>query len=387
MKNGFFMWARAVAGALLLTMLLGSLAAAQDAAVHVVEPGETLSEIAKANGTTTAALMQINQISSADLVLAGRILYLPAADAEGATDADSGTDSVADAHAETASPLNVPAPRRFVDADGAFRYFVEPGDSLASIAAEFRVGVSVLVDLNRLSPARRLTPGESLFVPYSPFGGGQERIHVVEPGDSLAALAQAYATTTEAIIARNGIGDPGMITAGTQLWMPPPAPVERMAVFPVDEEGVQRPLVAPTSTEKWIDVDLSEQKVVAYQGNQPVKTFTVSTGRDYSPTVKGTFRIWIKTAEQDMWGGDRAAGDYYYLPGVKWVQYFYQDYSFHTAYWHNDFGTPASRGCVNMREQDAKWLFEWAGPAWDDAGDGWQRPTDKEPGTLVVVHD
>ena len=83
-----------------------------------------------------------------------------------------------------------------------------------------------------------------------------------------------------------------------------------------------------------------------------------------------------------MSGGE---GSYYYnLPNVKWVQYFYQDYSFHGTYWHNDFGEPKSHGCLNMTNTDAKWLFDWAGPDWDGKS-GWFHSTKDNPGTLVII--
>ena len=136
---------------------------------------------------------------------------------------------------------------------------------------------------------------------------------------------------------------------------------------------------------KWIEVDLGAQKVYAYEGRRLVRSFVVSTGLPGTPTVTGEFRIWVRTPLQDMSGGSRAAGDYYYLEDVPWVQYFYQDYSFHGTYWHNNFGRPMSRGCVNMTIEDAKWLFDWAFPEWDGSG-GWFRPTE-ENATLVLVHE
>ena len=113
-------------------------------------------------------------------------------------------------------------------------------------------------------------------------------------------------------------------------------------------------------------------------------SFIVSTGLPATPTVTGTFRIWAKTTIQDMYGGSRAAGDYYYLKDVQWVQYFYEDYSFHGTYWHNNFGRPMSRGCVNMTIEDAKWLFDWASP--EQPNNGWLLSSPDNPGTLVLVH-
>lgn len=136
---------------------------------------------------------------------------------------------------------------------------------------------------------------------------------------------------------------------------------------------------------KWIEVDLSEQKTIAYEGLTPVREFLVSTGLPGTPTVTGVFRMWTRTPVQDMYGGSRAAGSYYYLRDVRWVQYFYEDYSFHGTYWHNNFGHPMSHGCVNMTNEDAEWLFKWAMPEWDGE-QGWLPATDQN-NTLVVVHE
>ncbi|GAB4518784.1 MAG: hypothetical protein Kow0047_30240 [Anaerolineae bacterium] len=154
-------------------------------------------------------------------------------------------------------------------------------------------------------------------------------------------------------------------------------------------QGFRPSIQPPTAEEKWIEVDLSEQKVIAWQGRVPVRVFIVSTGVSSSPTVTGTFRIRIKTPVQDMEGGSRAAGDYYYLKDVPWVQYFYKDYSFHGTYWHNNFGRPMSHGCVNMTIEDAKWLFYWTSPSIDPSiqHEYWVRSTRDEPGTLVIVHE
>lgn len=157
----------------------------------------------------------------------------------------------------------------------------------------------------------------------------------------------------------------------------------RLAVVGVESS----PAVAAARAdgEKWIEVDLSEQKVYIYEGTEQVNEFVVSTGLPGTPTVTGEFRMWIRTPMQDMSGGNRASGNYYYLKDVQWVQYFYQSYGFHGTYWHNNFGNPMSRGCVNMTNDDAEWLFNWAFPQWD--GDaGWFKPT-SENATLVVVHD
>lgn len=165
----------------------------------------------------------------------------------------------------------------------------------------------------------------------------------------------------------------------------PPLPALSPRVAPDLRIGSHGHEETPT-TEKWIDVDLSEQRVVAYEGSAPRRAFTVSTGLPNTPTRVGEFRVWIKTRIQDMDGGSKEAGDYYYLPDVEWVQYFDGEIGFHGTYWHDNFGQPMSRGCVNMTSEDARWLFEWTGPDYDIEGPAWQAPGEENPGTLVVVH-
>ena len=142
------------------------------------------------------------------------------------------------------------------------------------------------------------------------------------------------------------------------------------------------PVTMPKNEARWIRVDLSEQVVVAYENNKPIRAFVISSGLSRTPTVTGEFRIKTKVKAQTMTGG---SGAYYYnLPNVKWVQYFYQEYAFHGTYWHNDFGRPKSHGCINMTNADAKWLFDWAGPTWDGKT-VWFNSNADNPGTLVLV--
>ena len=136
--------------------------------------------------------------------------------------------------------------------------------------------------------------------------------------------------------------------------------------------------------EKWIEVSLSDQKLYAWDGNQLVNEFPISSGIETNPTVTGVFRMWARTPAQTMSGGNLASGTYYNLPNVQWVQYFYGEYAFHGTYWHNNFGTPMSHGCVNLTIEDAEWLFYWTFPEWDGT-EGWIRTIENDA-TLVWVH-
>jgi lipoprotein-anchoring transpeptidase ErfK/SrfK len=106
--------------------------------------------------------------------------------------------------------------------------------------------------------------------------------------------------------------------------------------------------------ERWIDIDLSEQRLYAYEGDTIVRTFLVSTGLPNTPTPVGRFAVWIKLRYDDM------SGPGYYLPNVPYTMYFYKDYGIHGTYWHSNFGTPMSHGCVNMITEEAGWLFNWS---------------------------
>jgi lipoprotein-anchoring transpeptidase ErfK/SrfK len=105
---------------------------------------------------------------------------------------------------------------------------------------------------------------------------------------------------------------------------------------------------------RWIDIDLTKQEVTAYLGATSVRRFIVSTGTRAHPTVVGQFRVYAKYRAAPM------SGPGYYLPGVPFILYFYKGYSLHGTYWHDNFGTPMSHGCVNMRTPEAEWLYNFA---------------------------
>lgn len=106
--------------------------------------------------------------------------------------------------------------------------------------------------------------------------------------------------------------------------------------------------------ERWVDVDLTSQWTYAYEGDQLIRSFIVSTGTWQYPTVTGQYRIYVKYDSAPM------SGPGYYLPGVPYIMYFYKGYGLHGTYWHNNFGTPMSHGCVNLTIDDAEWLYHWA---------------------------
>jgi lipoprotein-anchoring transpeptidase ErfK/SrfK len=149
------------------------------------------------------------------------------------------------------------------------------------------------------------------------------------------------------------------IESGVPEVEPPPSP---LISSPTPVPSPTLPSVMGTG--HWIDVDLSEQVLTAYEDWTPVRVITVSTGLPGTPTPVGQFRIWVKFRADDM------EGPGYYLPDVPYAMYFHLGYGLHGTYWHNNFGQPMSHGCVNLPTTDAEWLFNWS-----------------EVGTLVNVHE
>jgi hypothetical protein len=144
--------------------------------------------------------------------------------------------------------------------------------------------------------------------------------------------------------------------------------------------------------EKWVDVNLSTQSLVAFEGDKPVYATIISSGRhDDNDAAKdhrtrmGSFRIREKHISATM-DDDSASDGPYSIEDVPWIMYFNGSYALHGAFWHSAFGHERSHGCVNMTPHDAKELFGWAGPTLPA---GWHgvRATADNPGTRVIVHD
>jgi lipoprotein-anchoring transpeptidase ErfK/SrfK len=119
--------------------------------------------------------------------------------------------------------------------------------------------------------------------------------------------------------------------------------------------------------EKWIDVSVLHQSLVAFEGEKAVYATLVSTGRDglgdpesTKATIRGVYRIGVKHVTVTMDSDE--VGEEFSLRDVPYVQYFETGYALHGAYWHDHFGEPRSHGCINLSEIDAQWMFGWTGP-------------------------
>jgi hypothetical protein len=144
--------------------------------------------------------------------------------------------------------------------------------------------------------------------------------------------------------------------------------------------------------ERWIDVNLGRQSLVAFEGDKPVFATIISSGRhnDENPakdhrTRPGDFRVREKHISATM-DNDTATDGPYSIEDVPWIMYFDGSTALHGAFWHSRFGHERSHGCVNMTPHDAHEMFGWVGPKLPD---GWHgvKATDTNLGTRVVLHD
>lgn len=312
--------------AIVLTALfLPSVAEAQGL-THVVQRGENLSRIAGRYGTTVQAIMNANGLRNPNFIYVGQRLTIPGGSSGGSS--------------------------------GGV-HIVQRGQTLYSIARRYGTTVSALAAANSLRNPNFVYVGQRLTIPG---GGGGSRgggsapstvaVHVVQRGETLYSIARRYGTTAAALVSANGLANPNLIYVGQRL---------RIARSGTTSSGGGD--ASSATGAKWIDVDLSGQRVRAYRGNTVVRSMLVSTGTARYPTPTGRFRIYAKYPSVTM------SGPGYHLPGVPHSMFFYRGYALHGTYWHNNFGTPMSHGCINLTRSDAAWLYSWA-----------------SVGTSVVIH-
>ncbi|MFE1745279.1 L,D-transpeptidase [Coleofasciculus sp. H7-2] len=113
---------------------------------------------------------------------------------------------------------------------------------------------------------------------------------------------------------------------------------------------------ARRSQRRWIEVNLSKQRLIAWEGGRRVYSVPISSGKRSTPTRVGTFTI------QSKHRSTRMRGRGYNVANVPYTMYYSGGYAIHGAYWHNRFGTPVSHGCVNMPVGQARKLYSFASP-------------------------
>jgi lipoprotein-anchoring transpeptidase ErfK/SrfK len=166
-------------------------------------------------------------------------------------------------------------------------------------------------------------------------------------------------------------------------WMRQRDLVQAMPSPPPEEIG------GAATQERWIDIELARQTLVAYEGTRPVYATRVSTGRGAkgsdSATPPGVHRIWVKLLSTNMGNlQNEDAEEHYSIEDVPYVQFFDKAVALHGTFWHRSFGRVHSHGCVNLAPADAEWLFGFTSP---HLPDGWSAalPVSVEKGTAVRV--
>ena len=246
-------------------------------------------------------------------------------------------------------------------------HVVQPGENLYRIALRHGTTYRELAAANGITNPDRIYVGQRLVIPgaqaaapAAPEPAPTNRVHVVQRGENLYRIALRYGTNYHTLAAANGIRSPALISVGQVLRIAD----DGSDTAPAPPAPVAGPEPSAGAGERWIDIDLSDQTLTAFEGETAVRATLISTGIPRYPTPTGRFSIRIKYVVDDM------AGPGYYLADVPYAMYFYRGYAIHGTYWHSNFGTPMSHGCINLRTPEAEWLFGWA-----------------SLGTPVVVHN
>ena len=301
-----------------VSLALAAPAFAEGPVVHVVRSGENLFRIALRYGMTTTRLAQANGLSNAGHIYVGQRLTIPTS---GSTTSSSGV------------------------------HVVKRGENLYRIGLRYGITTRALAAANGIVNTSHIYVGQRLVIPgrstpssppSPPPAPG--RTYTVRRGDTLSAIAVRHGVSVWALAQANSIRNTSFIYVGQVLRIP--------------SGGSPQPTPPPAppggGSGRWIDVDLSAQRITAYAGNTRVRSTLVSTGRRWTPTPTGRFRIYVKYRSASM------SGPGYYLPSVPYIMYFYRGYGLHGTYWHSNFGHPMSHGCINLPTSEAQWFFSWA---------------------------
>ena len=269
------------------------------ATTHTVQAGETLFRIAKRYGVSLDALIRANGIADVTRIHSGLVLRLNDLANSAPQAASQPAPSSQPAPAQAAAQPPAPAPVHHGDRE---RYIVRRGDFLTQLGIDLNTSWIALARLNQIADPNRLNVGSTLLIPK------REDVELYDP---------KYAA-----------------------WKY----FDMIAHQPGPRVGVGREIV----------IVLGTQSAYAYENGVLQKAARVSAGKRATPTIKGDHKIWLKRRSQTM------SGPGYSLDNVEWVMYFYKDYAIHGAWWHMNFGTPMSRGCVNLTNEDAQWFFNFA---------------------------
>ncbi len=184
---------------------------------------------------------------------------------------------------------------------------------------------------------------------------GHRRVAVADRGGQVAdaQLATGELLATRYRLDTSPAPQDDLPLYSEELFVPPPEP------DPVPSTPDRPALQVDPNAEKWLQVSIGQQYMIAWQGNVPVLESYISTGRTGFDTPTGTYFVNTKLDSQTMEGV--LGGEYYNVPDVPYVMYFTdRGHAIHGTYWHANFGAPMSHGCVNLPLDVAEWMYGWA---------------------------
>jgi LysM repeat protein len=316
----------AAAVLLVAVLMLPDCALAQEKTVHVVQQGENLFRLSLRYGTTVEAIRAANDLADDDSIFVGQRLVIPVSGEAPATTGSAATTGGA--------------------------YVVQRGDTLIGIALRYGLSVWELMEANGLAGPHLIYTGQRLVIPGA--GGSVPEpvlatsdTYVVQAGDTLTQIARRYHTTAFGLAQRNGLVDPSSIHVGQVLTVPRP--------------GSEQP--DASAGEKLILIDLEEQHLYAFSGEELVYSFVCSSGRAPYYTRSGEFQvqskipnaygatwdIWMPHWLGIYWAGSTENG-IHALPIMSNGQ----------TLWDGYLGSPVSYGCIVLATADAEKLYEWA---------------------------
>ena len=244
--------------ALVVAVLVATPAFAQEK-VHVVARGENLSTIARGYGLSLQELAAYNGIVNPNLVYVGQQIVIPS----------SGMAP------QTLAPA---AAGELPNGDGY--YTVARGDTLSQVAKNHGMTTADLMRLNgvanpnsiwvgqELRVSARVAPAAAAEPERQPELSAADSIYVVQPGDTLAAIAARQQTTMQALLAANGLPNPNFVYAG-----------QRLRVEALPQESTLSLVAAPSAGKRWIEINLSDQTLTAWQGDVAVMFTNISSGK------------------------------------------------------------------------------------------------------------
>ena len=148
---------------------------------------------------------------------------------------------------------------------------------------------------------------------------------------------------------------------------------------PITEKEISP--ISPDVLNKHIEVDLTGQRLKAFENEKPVFSARIASGYFEGDTPMGEFTVERKNPSRHM--AARTETSEFDLPGVPWVCFIsWTGVSIHGTYWHNNYGTPQSHGCINLTPEAAKWIYRWTDP-FVPVEDNYE---ESENGTKVVIY-